>query len=57
MVLFINNRKLVGFKKSIIFGQVKYLGVILDEKFNWNSHIYHRMQKATVAFKAMSKGR
>jgi hypothetical protein len=38
MVLFTNNRKLVGFKKPILFGtelqlknQVKYLGVILDE--------------------------
>jgi hypothetical protein len=38
MVLFTNNRKLVGSKKSILFGtelqlknQVKYLGVILDE--------------------------
>jgi hypothetical protein len=30
--------------------QVKYLGVILDEKLNWNSHIDHRMQKATIAF-------
>jgi hypothetical protein len=41
MVLFTNNRKLVGFKKPILFGtelqlknQVKYLGVILDEKLN-----------------------
>jgi hypothetical protein len=41
MVFFTNNRKLVGFKKSILFGtelqfknQVKYLGVILDEKLN-----------------------
>jgi hypothetical protein len=30
--------------------QVKYLGVILDEKLNWNNHIDHRMQKATIAF-------
>jgi hypothetical protein len=57
MVLFTNNRKLVGFKKPILFGtelqlktQVEYLGVILDEKLNWNSHIDHRMQKATNAF-------
>jgi hypothetical protein len=30
--------------------QVKYLGVILDEKLNWNSHIDHRMQRTTIAF-------
>jgi hypothetical protein len=47
----------VGFKKPTLFGmelqlknQVKYLGVILDETLNWNSHIDHRMQKATIAF-------
>jgi hypothetical protein len=57
MVLLTNNRKLVGFKKPILFGtelqlknQVKYLGVILDEKLNWNIHIDHRMQKATITF-------
>jgi hypothetical protein len=57
MVLFTNNSKLVGFKKPILFGtelqlknQVKYLGVILDEKLNWISHLDDRMQKATIAF-------
>jgi hypothetical protein len=58
MVLFTNNRKLVGFTKSILFGtelqlknQIKYLGVILNKKkLNWNSHIDHKMQKATIAF-------
>jgi hypothetical protein len=25
--------------------KIKYLGVILDEKLNWNSHIDHRMRK------------
>jgi hypothetical protein len=57
MILFTNNRKLVGFKKPTLFGtelqfknQVKYLGVIRDEKHNWNSHIDHRMQKATINF-------
>jgi hypothetical protein len=52
MVLFTNNQKLVGFKKPILFGtelQLKKLS-ILDEKLNWNSHIDHRMQKATIAF-------
>jgi hypothetical protein len=54
MVLFTSNRKLGGFKKSIIFGTelqlknpVKYLG---DKKLNWNIHIYHRIQKANIAF-------
>jgi hypothetical protein len=58
IVLFTNNnRKLVGFKKPVLFGtelqlknQAKYLGVILEEKLIWNSHIDHRMQKATIAF-------
>jgi hypothetical protein len=57
MVLFTNNRKLVGFKKPILFetqlqlkNQVKYLGVIIDEEINWNSQIDHKMQKATIAF-------
>jgi hypothetical protein len=35
---------------GIAANQVKYLGVILDEKRNWNSHIDHRMQKATIVF-------
>jgi hypothetical protein len=45
----------VNFKKPILFGtelqlknQVKYLGVILDEKINWNMHIDHRLQKVKV---------
>jgi hypothetical protein len=57
MVIFTNNKKIVGFKKPILFetelqlkNQVKYLGVIQDEKLNWNSHIDHRLQKATIAF-------
>jgi hypothetical protein len=47
----------VVFKKLILFGtelqlknQLKYLGVILYEKPNWNSHNDQRMQKATIAF-------
>jgi hypothetical protein len=52
-VLFTHNRKLVDFKNHVLFktelqlkNQVKYLGVILDEKLNWSSHIDHRMQKS-----------
>jgi hypothetical protein len=30
--------------------QEVHLGVALDEKLNWNSHIDHRMQKAFIAF-------
>jgi hypothetical protein len=45
MVLFNNNRKLVGIKTPLLFRtelqlkyQVKYLGVILDEKLNRGKH-------------------
>jgi hypothetical protein len=47
MTLFTNNRKLVGFEKPILFGtelqlknQIKYLGVILDEKIKWNLLVF-----------------
>jgi hypothetical protein len=60
MVLFTNNKKVVGFLKPILIGtelqlrnQVKYLGVVLDKKLNWNSSsIDHRMH----CLLEMSKG-
>jgi hypothetical protein len=51
MVLFTNNKKLVGFKKPILFGTELGVGSYpLDEKLNSNSHIDHRMQNATIVF-------
>jgi hypothetical protein len=47
MVLFNNNRMLVAYTiwNGIAEKSVKYLRVILDEKFYWNIHIDPRMQK------------
>jgi hypothetical protein len=57
MVLFTNNRKIGGFYNPRLFGtelrmtdQVKYLGVILDKKFDWKAHLEHRMHKACIAY-------
>jgi hypothetical protein len=55
-ILFTNNRNPYGFFKPRLFvielelkHQVKYLGLILDSKQNWNAHIDYRLRKASVA--------
>lgn len=57
MVLFTNRRKIEAFKAPIFYevslqrtDQVKYLGLILDQKLNWKAHVERVCQKATVAF-------
>jgi len=57
MVLFTRRYK-IGQMKQITFyqqeltcvKQVKYLGVILDSKLNWNPHVDAKCQKAITAF-------
>jgi hypothetical protein len=57
MVLFKNNRKILGFYNPRLFGtelkmtdQVKYLGVILDKKLYWKAHLENGMRKACIAY-------
>lgn len=57
LILFTRKRKLGFLKMPKLFGtcleltnQVKYLGIILDSKLNWSSHLKHKIQKASVAF-------
>lgn len=55
-VLFTHKRKLEGFHQLTLYGQrleltpqVKFLGVILDNKLSWKAHIEHKYKKATAA--------
>ncbi|RVE41707.1 hypothetical protein evm_013638 [Chilo suppressalis] len=57
LVLFTNKRKLPELQLPKLFNtklslstQVKYLGVILDNKLNWASHIDIKTKKACIAF-------
>jgi hypothetical protein len=57
MVFFTKRRNLEGFfapklcdTELILNNQVKYLGVILENKLNWKFHIDNRIRKASIAY-------
>jgi len=57
MVLFTRKRSLSGLKPLEIFKgklnfseEVKYLGITLDRKLTWNSHLQGRAKRAYVAY-------
>jgi hypothetical protein len=57
-VLFTNRRKIEGLRPLILHGkelqmldEIKYLGVILDSKLNWNQHLQKIIRKAQTTLR------
>jgi hypothetical protein len=62
IVPFTNGRKMEGLrpltlhgKQLQILGEVKYLGVILDSKLNWNQHLQKTIRKVQTTFAAVRR--
>jgi len=63
MVLFTRKRSLSGLKPTEIFKgklnfseEVKYLGITLDRKLTWNSHLQSRAKRTYVAYEQCQWG-
>lgn len=57
MILFTKRKKIEGFKNPHIFGnelhltkQVKYLGIIIDDRLTWKPHVDNKTQKSIRSF-------